>query len=159
MNHNFAWAPKGTNINVAKKNRYVRYTVTAAISNKKIIHLKIIRGSANAETFRLFLDETIGKLNNAINYKFLLDNARIHHSHIVRNYINTKNNINLVFNIPYTPETNPIENIFSVAKNNIKGKPLNNNNFQNKINASFNKIKVSAFKNCFTKSLDYLFNL
>src|SRR5665647_1036328 len=93
MNHNFAWAPKCTNITVTKKNRYVRYTVTAAISNKKIIHLKIIRGSANAEKFRSFLDETIGKLNNAINYKFLLDNARIHHSHIVRNYINTKNTV------------------------------------------------------------------
>ena len=59
--------------------------IICAINNKKIIHFKIIKGSANANIFKNFLEELIQK---GIHNKYLLlDNARIHHAKLVKDYI------------------------------------------------------------------------
>jgi transposase len=159
INYDIAWAEKGKNVKIALKNQRKRYTVVAAISNNKIVNLHTIKGASNAETFKTFLMETIKKLDNTKQYKFILDNARIHHSKIVKEYITNEQRIKLIFNIPYTPETNPIENIFSVSKNNIKGMKVNDNNFIEKIKESFNNIKSDTFANCYNKSFKFLNNL
>ncbi len=54
-------------------------------------------------------------------------NARIHYSKIIKQYINTTSN-KLLFNIPYNPETNPIEMYFSKFKRLVRSKSDNENN-------------------------------
>ncbi len=42
-----------------------------------------------------------------------MDNARIRHNKILKEYM-MNNNINSIYNIPYSPEYNPIEKIFII---------------------------------------------
>jgi transposase len=49
---------------------------------------------------------------------YLLDNARVHKSKKFNEYLN-KNKMKIVYNAPYHSETNPIENIFSMLRNNL----------------------------------------
>lgn len=51
----------------------------------------------------------------------LLDKACVNRSNIVKNYVEEKN-INLLFNVPYSPETNPIEIVFTKVKNIVRNK-------------------------------------
>lgn len=62
------------------------------------------------------MDIVLPKLNNKT---ILMDNARIHHSAIVKNCVTDSNN-NILYNIAYNPDTNPIENCFSVSKNYVR---------------------------------------
>jgi transposase len=43
-----------------------------------------------------------------------MDNVRFHHSKIVKGVKETRNKI--LYNIAYNPDTNPIENCFSIIK-------------------------------------------
>ena len=85
------------------------------MSNSKVLHYKIINNSANAIIFLDFIRE----LNVTENKYILLDNARIHHSKKIQEYIQA-NNINFLFNAPYCPWFNPIEFIFSKFKKLVK---------------------------------------
>jgi len=111
------WEYKGkkicVNINPVKK----RYTVICAISNKNIVHYKIIKNSANKIDFLEFIKYISIKHKNKY---FLLDNAQIHHAKNIKEYINTTTN-KLIYNIPYNPETNPIKMYFSKLKKLVIG--------------------------------------
>ena len=50
------------------------------------------------------------------NKNIIMDNVSFHHSKIIKNYINSKN-WNIIYTPPYSPNFNPIENIFSKIKN------------------------------------------
>jgi len=133
------WGIKGKkitrNINAERK----RYTCICAISNKKIITSDVIKQSANAVTFLDFIKKVTNKVNNKI---LLMDNARIHHSKIVKNFINNDTNNKILFNLPYNPETNPlrvikiknfylpIEMFYSKIKFLVKCKNNNQNNLK-----------------------------
>lgn len=49
---------------------------------------------------------------------YLLDNARVHKSKKFNDYLN-EHKMKIVYNAPYHSETNPIENIFSMLRNNL----------------------------------------
>jgi len=101
----YGWGPIGKRIYIEINSSWIRYTVICAVSNKKIITTKIIKGSAYAVHFLDFLKNNLSNLNNKY---LLLDNSRIHHAKIVKEYMNTSSN-KLLFNVPYYPEFNPIE--------------------------------------------------
>jgi len=65
------------------------------ISNKNIVHYKIIKGSSNACHFKEFLEKVFIKIGDDVT--ILVDNARIHHSNIVKEYMYIKKS-NLLFN-------------------------------------------------------------
>ena len=119
--HNYAWCKKGSSIVKTIGATYKRLTVICAISNKKILYYKIINGSANSKLFLNFLKN----IPNIINKTLFMDNASIHHSKIVKKYT-SDNNINNLFNVPYSPEYNPIELMFSKHKKIVKDMFPNN---------------------------------
>jgi transposase len=49
---------------------------------------------------------------------YLMDNAKVHKSKSFYKYLE-KNIMKIVYNAPYHSETNPIENIFSMLRNNL----------------------------------------
>ena len=83
----------------------------------------------------------------------LLDNARIHHAIIVKDYLKTRLQLNLVFNVPYSPEYNPIERVFNDIKCNLKKNKLTNSNIKDKIKLAFKKVPASNINNYYIKSL------
>jgi transposase len=150
----YGWTNKGKKLVKIINQLRKRYTVICAISNKQIIHYKILMGSANAETFKTFLEELSSK---GINNKYLLlDNARIHHSKIVKAFMLNSTN-KLLFNVAYSPEFNPIERIFSKVKSIIRKKLTNQmaSKLINNIKSSLMGIKQEDFHNCYEKSLNF----
>ena len=128
-----------------------RFTAICAITNKKVLGIYIIRKSANKDDFLCFIKKII---NNLENKYLLLDNASIHHAKIVKNCVSETSN-RLLFNVPYSPEFNPIEKIFSKIKAIIRNKNNNNNeqNLLKNICSAFKKITKTNLDNCFKKSL------
>ena len=148
----YAWGPKGTRIETVRNAVRLRYTIITAISKNKIIHYEIIKNSTNSVHFKNFIETLVKK---GICKKYLLmDNARIHHAKIVKDYVSTTSNI-LLYNAPYTPEYNPIEMVFSKLKSILRSK-INNNYKQiiQNIKVSFNKITKTELNNYYNKSLN-----
>lgn len=81
-----------------------------------------------------------------------MDNARIHHAKLVKTYMLTTNS-EILYNVPYCPEYNPIEMIFSKVKRIIKKR--NNSDIvslNRNINSSFKKITSQDLVNCYKHS-------
>lgn len=153
----YGWFYKGKQlIRKTYIKQIIRYTLICAISSKRIIHSKLIKGSSNGLDFKNFIEELIMILSNNANTKYhlLMDNARIHHSKIVKNYIVSKN-YNTLYNVPYSPEYNPIEQLFSKLKGYVK--KYNTNHIKDKLIKNITKglktIKVRDLKGYYKNSL------
>jgi transposase len=156
MNASYGWSNKGNKLNVKKIiGQKQRFTIICAISNNKVLYYECIKGSSTAIIFKNFICNLINA-NHIQNKVFLLDNASIHRSILLKEYINTTN-CKLLFNAPYSPEYNPIEKVFSKIKPLIANK--NNNHsvikFKRNINLAIKKIKKSDLCNFFTSSLTF----
>lgn len=143
----------GKKIIKVQRNKYKRFSVICAISNSKIIYYKIIKGSANAIIFKDFLENVISKTGD--NKSLLLDNARIHHSKIVKKFMETKSS-ELLFNVPYCPELNPIEKVFSKSKHIVRSFDNNGNerNLFKNIKYSLEKITSNDLNNFYLNSFE-----
>jgi transposase len=120
MQPNKGWNIKGKPVTFTKttSNR-TSMSLICSITNKKILHYEIHKSSINKDIFIKYLK----KLNRRTYRKHLLmDNARIHHSLDVKKHMKGKTN-KLLFNVPYNPETNPIEQVFSKVKYYVNKKP------------------------------------
>ena len=86
-----------------------------------------------------------------------MDNACIHHSKIVTEYIKNYN-IKLIFNVPYSPEYNPIEIMFSKLKKLVKDYTDNNKIKILELNIIDSLIKITSkdLNNFFNYSLNNL---
>ena len=152
--NNYGWSKKGKMIVNTIKNPKIRYSLILDINCNKIIHKKIIKGSVNGETFLEFIKDLVKKLQTNNNSYILLDNARIHHYKKLKDFIKTKPKIKLIYNIPYTPETNPIEHVFNDIKKKLKDKKVNNDNLIDEIKKSLNDVNNNNnFKAYYDKSL------
>ena len=81
-----------------------------------------------------------------------MDNARIHHAKLVKTYMETTNS-QILYNVAYCPEYNPIEMIFSKVKRIIKKKNNKNTEVLNRnIHSSFRKVTRKDLINCYTHS-------
>ena len=127
----------------------------SSISNKKFIHNKIIKNSCNGVIFLEYIKEIIKKLSKDKHWYIILDNARIHHCKIIKKYINNINNVSFIYNVPYSPESNPIEHVFNDFKRILKNTTYNNTNIVTKINKCIKLIKTKNFINYFINSLTY----
>ncbi len=150
ISNDYGWSKKGKRIIKINKNLKVRYTVISAISNKKILLNKIIKGSANAVIFVNFIKELIELIDP--NNQILLDNARIHHAKLLKDYMKTQPN-KFIYNVPYSPEYNPIEKVFSMVKNTLKNTNYTNNTIKYYINKAFASINSNNLDNFYKKSL------
>jgi len=122
ISSDYGWSKKGCRIEKYVNSVRKRYTAITAISNKKVIKIKLIKGSANGEDFLDFIQKDLSNITNS--YLFL-DNARIHHYKKLKQYMTTSSN-KLIYNVPYSPELNPIEMVFSKTKNIVRLKHNNN---------------------------------
>jgi len=149
----YGWSIKGKKVEADVNSAIKRCTLICALSNTKVIHYEIIKGTTNAETFKNFIINLMNKITNGM--YLLLDNARIHHSRIVKDYTEQTEN-KLLYSVPYSPDYNPIENIFSIIKNEIRKKNFTTSKAKLDIliKNSINKITETHLTNCFNRSMN-----
>ena len=107
-----------------------KMSLIMAINQKGIIKYELYKEkSINTKIFKKFITEL---LKNIKNKYILMDNINFHKSKEVLEII-TKNNNQPLFIPAYSPEFNPIEEVFSELKSFIR-KNINFKNFNKKIN-------------------------
>tara|TARA_B110000908_G_scaffold15267_1_gene17416 strand:- start:745 stop:1512 length:768 start_codon:yes stop_codon:yes gene_type:complete len=129
-----------------------KYTLLMAISTKGVVAYKFYeKGGSNKDRFLEFLQNNI--LSKMKNKLLLFDNARSHIAKSVLESIKNSGN-DYVLNIPYHPQTNPIESFFSELKHYIKlDSKIEYNDLLKSIKKSIKKIKKSHYINHFKNSL------
>ena len=99
---------------------YKRYNMLCAICADKVVGwvlYKDLKGGIKTSDVIEFYDKFIK--DKFSDYLIIMDNAVIHRAKIIRQHIEETNN-NLLYSIPYHPETNAIEEYFSQLKHYIK---------------------------------------
>jgi transposase len=137
INPLFSWSVKGKKnyiLNKLDTKNRINKSVCACITSNGNNKYKIQNTPFNKTSFVDFL-KTLDLPKNTI---ILLDNVSFHHSKEVINYIKSKM-WNLLFIPPYSPNFNPIENIFSYVKSYYR----KNKN----INHSFSKLTSETIIN------------
>ena len=89
------------------------------LTTNSILNCKIHEGAINGVIFREFINDMILELAGKGQYTFLFDNVAIHKNKAMlddilsagHKYINTP---------PYSPNNNPIENVFSILKHKFR---------------------------------------
>lgn len=148
------WNIKGKRITSNfKDTQRKRFTLILGVTKNKVIGFKLVNGSANKISFEDFLREDIFTKNTKQNI-LLMDNARIHHAITVKEYIKTTQN-KVIYNVPYNPETNPIEFIFSAIKNEVRKKDNSDlKKLKENIIKAINNVNKTTLKNTFLHSLN-----
>lgn len=146
------WSKKGTRINKILKASRKRKTLTLAIKENCVLAYTITDKSSNAVKFEQFLKtELLPKINNGT---ILMDNVSFHHSKKVVDCILEAGN-QILYNVPYNPDTNPIENCFSLMKRYVRRiQPTNENQLVDAINKSLKLLHPKKLKNMFNNSFN-----
>jgi transposase len=85
-----------------------------AITTEKIVHHKELTESVNGDVFFSFIKDVINTLTEE-GYIFLFDNVSFHKKKEMLEYITEKGH-KYMFTPPYSPNLNPIENVFGIVK-------------------------------------------
>jgi len=121
MKPSYGRSKSGTRvIDKTYKYPYKRYNLLFAINANKIIGYvlyKDLKGGLKTQNILDFYNDYIK--DKYKNYLIIMDNAVIHRSKQIREVIESTNN-NLLYSVPYHPETNAIEEFFSQLKHYIK---------------------------------------
>ncbi len=119
-----AYSAKGTNICVAEVASSVQaLAVVAGISvDKGLETFHIQPRSINSQSFISFLQSLL-EINTDQPLAIFLDNCTVHHSKLVTSFVK-ENDIPLIFNVPYSPQYNPIEHYWGLVKNAYKREKL-----------------------------------
>jgi len=150
---NYGYSKKGKEIlKITKHSRNKeRLTLLSSIS-KDSVKCKLIRGSVNSDIYLDFISSIKDSLKDR---NLVQDNARIHHSKKVKEYAKN-NNINMIYNPPYSPEFNPIELIFNKLKKEYR--KLDHKNLEFDIEYCLRKLTSSDLNNCINHSFKFINN-
>ena len=125
-----------------------RVSCLSAISTDGFMIYKLFKGTVNSENYLSFIKEFLQYF--FIKSILLQDNARIHHAKIVSEFAK-ENNIKLKFNPPYSPEFNPVEELFRKIKILLRNKH-EHSNLENDIKYVYNNVSLNDIKSFFNNS-------
>lgn len=113
MKPSHGYSPSGSRITVKKQKMHkTRCTLLLAVASTGVVGYDCFPGSCKSEDFARF----VSSLNVPRGTRLLLDNASIHKTHVVVEAMQRRDIIP-TFLPPYTPQWQPVEYCFSVAKN------------------------------------------
>ena len=118
---------------IVPANRGRNISLIAILSIDRISHFKLVDGAYNGSKLLEFLIESWESMNIKSNDILIMDNVRFHHSSEVQEWCLTKNSITKYFP-PYSPDLNPLENVFSPIKSRYRAMrpiPTNSNMIKN----------------------------
>ena len=112
----YGYSPKNVEaVAMVPANRGRNISLLSIISTTGIIAYDILEGPYNSESFIKFLENAV---NSGITFSqkiLVMDNVKFHHSNIVKSWL-SDNNVVAKYLPPYSPQLNPIEEVFSVVK-------------------------------------------
>lgn len=148
-NSKYGYSPKGVPLKnrVQPSRKYIafRLTLVLAVSSNQVVHYELMPGSCNTARFASF----IRSLPAGCPHKLLMDNVAFHKTHLVQHAIRDKQ-LECIFVPPYSPQFNPIENVFAVLKAQLRR--IVDNMGQLDVDAiayAMSSIEGSALHNCF----------
>ena len=101
-------APRGKTPAIRLNAKKERINLVSSISNQGKVRFKIYNQTMNSQTFIKFCKRLIKDADKKV--FLILDNLRVHHSHIVKDWISQNlDKIELFFLPSYSPELNPDE--------------------------------------------------
>ncbi len=93
--------------------------LVAAVSRENGIEsANLFERSVNSQKFIQFLEDLVQGYQPEQLVVFM-DNLTVHHSKLVQQFMKDRN-IGVLFNVPYSPEYNPIELVFNLIKQSFK---------------------------------------
>jgi transposase len=120
--HGRSYAPKGKT--PIKKSMSKRFSINmiSTVNNQGKVQFMVYSENMNSDKFIEFLKQLIK--DNAQKIFLILDNLRVHHSHIVKDWVaENKEKIELFFLPAYSPEKNPDEYLNCDLKQGLSAKP------------------------------------
>jgi len=150
---NKGWSEKGTKCTIKTTfNISNKYSVVMGISKNKINSYKLIKGSCNASKFNNFIkDDLIPNMENNV---LFMDNYSIHKTKQLKEIL-IENDKTSLFNIPYSPQFNPIEYLFNSIKADIK---KNNITTYDKLDKCMKQFVNKTNKIGFEKYFEHTYN-
>jgi transposase len=149
MTDAYGWSKKGEYCaHKLSSIKYKKFSLIMTVSNSRVINYKLYEKSVNGTKFF----DYITSFQVPDNVHVILDNCSVHKTNIFKEYVN-QTKLNVLYNVPYSPETNPIEMVFSQIKSFVK-KRTNNTEKQlrNNINRAIKRVNKDNLKNYFNKS-------
>ena len=131
--HGRSYAPKGrTPIKLSMSKRFT-VNMISTVTNQGLVEFMIYSGSMNADRLIEFMEQLIK--NKAKKVFLILDNLRVHHSKIVKEWVDENKSKIEIFHLPcYSPEKNPDEYLNCDLKYGLSIKPSPRNEEQLKDN-------------------------
>jgi transposase len=132
-NHGRSYAPKGRT--PVKKNMAKRFTVNmiSTVTNLGQVEFMIYSGTMHSQRLIEFMEDLIKGKKRKI--YLILDNLRVHHSKLVKAWVEENNDKIELFYLPsYSPEKNPDEYLNCDLKYGLSEKPSPKNEAQLKDN-------------------------
>ncbi len=121
-NHGRSYSPKGRT--PVKKSMSKRFStnIISTVTNRGQVQFMIYSGSMNSDRLIEFMEQLIKA--SATKVFVILDNLRVHHSKLVKEWLEKENNNIEVFYLPaYSPDRNPDEYLNCDLKQGMSAKP------------------------------------
>lgn len=124
----YYWSSNNCRQLFKKRRKKTGFNMIMAVEIDKISNYRIEKGSNNSEIFWTFVNETLKILELKPGYRdkmksgkilLFLDNASIHYGVKIRDKI-LKFDIEILYNVPYESNFNPIERVFRSIKTTIR---------------------------------------
>lgn len=139
--HGRSYAPRGRT--PTKKSMAKRFSVNmiSTVTNQGAVEFMIYSGSMNADRLIEFMEQLIKGKKKKI--YLILDNLRVHHGKIVKQWVEANNKKIALFYLPsYSPEKNPDEYLNCDLKYGLSIKPAPKNDKQLKANVEDHMIML-----------------
>ncbi len=126
-----AYSNKNINIRVNELTANIQaLAVVAGVSDKRGVEAYFIKPkSINSNSFIEFL-ELLLQNNNPLQTVLFMDNCAVHRSRKVTEFCKLLG-LQMIFNVPYCPQYNPIERVWAIAKNLYKRSKLKQISYKN----------------------------
>lgn len=154
MFNQYGWNDKGKDVIFESKiQKSENLTLLCTVSNKKVIAYQIIEKSVDTHKFIDFFKDNLDKFKGK---HILMDNASFHRSKDFTNYAK-ENKLNIIYNVPYRPEWNPIEGAFSKVKKIVReNTTFEKDELKKVIEKSLKSLTSNNLKNFFKNSFELL---
>lgn len=151
----FGYSPKGMHaIAKIKSSQRKRLNMIMAIDSSGKHYNEMTYESIKASSFSNFIRNLPWPPGTCI----LMDNASIHRTTETTKALETKG-FSVLYTPPYTPECNPIENVFSVIKHRFRKTIYSNKDVQKHnpiVSYIVENIEKTLFANCFRNTTNFL---
>ena len=153
----FGYSEVGKSAYAVKRATGDNYTAIAAMTKTRFMGYQVFRGAASTFDFGFFFISLLKTYPDIVerrnDYTFFLDNARLHKSEAIKDFMKQ---LNICYSAPYSPILNPIELLFSTWKRNFRQQICHcNDSIMHVICASSKTITAEKLAGYYSHSLKY----